>query len=80
MAGICDDCTYANEGQEWIKGLQALTEEVIDLLETIFTAYEDGLDCYEDPENCSGHLGKAIKISDSDFHRIADILNKYRPR
>lgn len=29
---------------------------------------------------CSGHIGKAIRIDDSSFQRIADILNEHRPR
>ena len=52
----------------------------IDLLAMMFDAYEDGPDCYEDPEDCSGHIGKAIHLDDEAFQRIADILNEHRPR
>jgi len=58
----------------------ALEEELIDLLAIMFDAYEEGPDCYEDPDDCSGHLGKAVKLDDASFDRIADILNKRRPR
>lgn len=54
--------------------------ELLDLLEIIFDAYEEGPDCYEDPDNASGHLGKAVLLDDSTFDRIANILNERRPR
>ena len=55
-------------------------EELLDLLALMFDAYEDGPDCYEDPDDCAGHLGKAVKLDDATFDRIADILNLRRPR
>ena len=55
-------------------------DELLDLLAMMFDAYEDGPDCYEDPEDCSGHIGKAIHLDDDAFQRIADILNEHRPR
>ena len=60
--------------------LQALSDEVLDLLAMMFDAYEDGPECYEDPEDCAGHLGKAVNLDEAAFDRIADILNKHRPR
>lgn len=63
-----------------IHRLRALSNEALDFLSMLFTAYEDGPDCYEDPEACSGHIGKAIHIDDESFQRIADILNEHRPR
>lgn len=68
-------------------GLSALTEvlcvttdELLDLLEYIFDMYENGPQCYEDPEDCSGYIGHAIRIGDAEFKRIADILNAHRPQ
>ena len=55
-------------------------DELLDLLALMFDAYEDGPDCYEDPEDCSGHIGKAVHLDDATFDRIADILNLRRPR
>lgn len=54
--------------------------QALDLLDEMFTAYEDGADCYEDPEEQAGYSGKAVKLDDETFHRIADLLNKLRPR
>ena len=63
-----------------IHRLQALSNETLDFLAMMFDAYEEGPDCYEDPEDCSGHIGKAIHLDDDAFQRIADILNAHRPR
>ncbi len=63
-----------------IERLQALSNETLDFLALMFDAYEEGPDCYEDPEDCSGHIGKAIHLDDEAFQRIADILNTHRPR
>lgn len=57
-----------------------MEDELLDLLEVMFDAYEEGADCYEDPEDCAGYLGRAVKLDDAVFHRIADILNERRPR
>lgn len=58
----------------------ALLEETLDLLEVMFDAYEEGADCYEDPDEYAGHLGKAVKLDDATFNKIADLLNEHRPR
>ena len=63
-----------------IHRLKALSNETLDFLAMMFDAYEEGPDCYEDPEDCSGHIGKAIRLDDEAFQRIADILNEHRPR
>ena len=63
-----------------IHRLQALNKETLDFLAMMFDAYEEGLDCYEDPEDFSGHIGKAIHLDDVAFQRIAAILNEHCPR
>ena len=54
--------------------------ELLDLLAVIFDAYEDGPQCYEDPGECSGFLGHAVRLDDATFQRTADILNERRQR
>lgn len=63
-----------------VKGQARITDEVLDLLAVVFDAYEDGPDCYEDQDELSGHLGKAVLLDDDVFDRIADLLNAHRPR
>lgn len=63
-----------------LERLRALSNEALDLLATIFDAYENGTPCYEDPDDCSGFLGYAIRLDDATFHRAADVLNAHRPR
>jgi len=55
-----------------------MEKKLLDLLDIMFDAYENGPDCYEDPEECDVYVGKAIKLDDATFHRIADILNEHR--
>ena len=54
--------------------------KAIDLLETMFSSYENGTACYEDPEDCSGFVGYAFKMDDLDFNACCDLLNRTRPR
>jgi len=63
-----------------IHRLEAENSELLDLLAIIFNAYENGPQCYEDPEECNGFLGYAIRLNDATFQRTADILNERRPR
>ena len=60
--------------------LEASENELLDILAVFFEEYEYGPDCYEDPDDCAGHLGKAVHLSDEMFHRVADILTARRPR
>jgi hypothetical protein len=63
-----------------IHRLQALSYEALEFLEILFDAYEEGPDCYEDPDDGSVHIGKVINLDDDTFQRIADLLNEHRPR
>lgn len=77
------------KGLIWIKGQMlaygqqcrdAGRKELLDLLDCLITVYEDGAACYEDPEECSGYIGNAVKLDDDTFNRMCDILNAERPR
>lgn len=63
-----------------IRALRTQLAEAIDLLETMFSSYENGIACYEDPEDCSGFVGYAFKMDDLDFNACCDLLNRTRPR
>ena len=54
-------------------------DAALDLLCVMFDGYENGVDCYEDPEDQSGYVGSAFRLNDEDFHKIADLLNRRRP-
>lgn len=60
--------------------LRREAEVAFTLLATMFDAYEDGDECYEDPEDRAGYCGKAINLDEADFDAIIDLLNKHRPR
>lgn len=54
-------------------------ERALDLLATLFDAYENGPACYESPDDCVGYLGNAVQIDHDTFHVIASLLNVHRP-
>ena len=54
-------------------------EFAINMLEMMFTAYENGVPCYEDPEDEVGFIGYAVRLADDDFKNIGDFLNRVRP-
>ena len=56
-----------------------MNDELLDLLAIIFEAYEEGTECYEDPEDCAGYLGHAVLLDTEVFNRVAEILNEHRP-
>lgn len=55
-------------------------ERALDLLETLFEAYENGPACYEDPSEQAGFVGNAVRLDDETFRACADLLNLHRPR
>ena len=63
-----------------IHRLEAENKELLDLLEMMIDAYEDGPACYEDPDDCSGFVGNAVRLDEAVFQRACDILNERRPR
>lgn len=54
-------------------------EFALNMLEMMFTAYENGTPCYEDPEDEVGFMGYAFRLADDDFKNIGDFLNRVRP-
>jgi len=58
----------------------AAIPEAIKLLAEIFDLYEEGVDCYEDPESRDGYLGKAIRLDDELFHSCVTLLNSAAPK
>ena len=61
---------------------EPLTDEdqALDLLETLFDAYENGVPCHEDGDQDSTFIGHAFRLDDETFHTCADLLNRRRPR
>ena len=63
-----------------IASLRAELAAALDLLDTIFAAYEDGVPCYQDPDEIIGYLGNAVLLDDDTFRRAASLLNQSKPR
>ncbi len=56
---------------------QAATAERDALREALIMLYdkfEDGTDCYEDPEDYTGYLGKAIKLSTEEEEAVLALI------
>lgn len=51
----------------------------LDLLSKLFNAYENGLACYEDPDEQAGYVGNAVELDADTIHACADLLNRRRP-
>ncbi len=64
------------ERQEANTRLIAAAPDLLRLLGLMFDAYENGVDCFEDPEDCASYVGKAFRLPDREFKEIADLLNK----
>ncbi len=60
------------------QGAQAKADAV-ELLGYVFDAWENGVDCYEVPENNAGYLGMAFKLDDDVFQRCVELLNRENP-
>ena len=56
---------------------QRAVNEALDLLDILFSAYEDGLPCEEVD---GGYGGNAVDLDEETFDKIADLLNRERPR
>lgn len=58
---------------------RATMDAALDLLETMYRLWENGVDCYLDVEDQTGYLGKAVDLDDLTERKIADLLNEHRP-
>lgn len=66
--------------KEQLASVQRERDELLDLLDVMFSEYEDGIPCHEEPDGIGGYIGNAMRLDDATFKRISDILNKHRPR
>ncbi|WP_433867012.1 hypothetical protein [Ralstonia wenshanensis] len=53
--------------------------EAIRLLGLMFDGYENGRNCYEDPEGMTGFIGPAFRIDEETFDQICKLLNRRNP-
>ncbi|MBV6787257.1 hypothetical protein KWH02_19120 [Xanthomonas campestris pv. uppalii] len=55
-------------------------DEALELLDYMFSSWEDGDPCTDNGDNDGDFLGNAFRIGDEEHSRIADLLNRRRPR
>ncbi len=54
--------------------------EAIRLLAVMVDGYENGVDCYEDPENLDGYMGPAFRVDNDEFVKMCELLNRRAPK
>lgn len=54
--------------------------EAIDLLDDVFSAYEDGAPCTDTGDDDGSFIGNAVRLDDETFHRCVALLERRRPR
>ena len=56
---------------------EALAKEVAalkDALALIYDRYEEGMGCYEDPEESAGYVGNAVRLSEDEENKIIALI------
>jgi len=48
-----------------------------DALEMMYDSWENGDTCYEDPESCTGYLGRAFSLSMEEEQRVLALIPKF---
>jgi hypothetical protein len=61
---------------------QQATDEnaALDLLDAMYSAWENGVSCYEDPDENQGYLGNAFRMDDETERACMELLDRRRPR
>jgi hypothetical protein len=71
---------YHRDVTKLLDSLAAARRELAEakrLLALVYDAWEDGPSCYEDPDDFTGYLGKAIRLDDADENAILAALKDF---
>lgn len=63
-----------------IESLTKDADQAIKLLTLMFDKYEEGVQCYEEPEDCAGFMGNVVELNGDEFSEIVELLNRLAPR
>ena len=66
------------EQERRIEDLEAENARLREALEMIYDKWEDGVSCYEDPEEHTAFVGNAIQLSDEEEKQILALIPKQR--
>lgn len=75
-AGSRCDCPAYWQRRDEARELIA-ARAAVPLLKLLYDKWEDGDDCYEDPESHYGFLGKAFNLTASQENKILAAINAY---
>jgi len=59
---------------------KGLIEELLGILDMFVTKYGEGMDTYDDPEDCAGYYPSTFLLHCDTFNQAVDILNTHRPK
>ena len=83
MPRVSDDELRFHAKSDGPQPLQDIARELlaaraaVPLLKLLYDKWEDGDDCYEDPESYDGFLGKAFNLTASQENKILAVINAY---
>lgn len=63
-----------------IESLANDADQAIKLLSVMFDKYDEGVQCYEEPEDCAGFMGNAVELNGDEFSEIVELLDRLAPR
>ena len=63
-----------------IRKLKKDADQAIKLLSLMFDKYDEGVQCYEEPEDCAGFMGNAVELNGDEFSEIVELLDRLAPR
>ena len=70
--------TYTQSLEARCDALVAENERLREALTMLYDKWEDGDDCYEDPEDYGGFLGKAFKLSLEEENTVLALIRTER--
>lgn len=54
--------------------------KLIDALGMMYDKWENGIPCYDDPEDCSGSNGNAFKLSEEEEREVLSLIPQYQSK
>ena len=80
QASLCDVVgqiaqIVREKGSPLLQQSPAVAVHALELLRALFDLYENGVDCYEDPEDMSNYVGKVFELDGETFDACVNILN-----
>lgn len=70
---------YTESTESTVKKLMDQIERLRAALGMVYDRWEDGDDCYEDPENQTGYIGKGFQLMTAEEDEIVSLIQGFNP-